>query len=116
MEIPNEKILLKYEFSAKELSELGVQMAEGNRELIKLGDELAAIKKEYGAQQKRIQSEIDLLSEHITNGFKMERVECVRVVDHANKKIKYFTLDQDPEKDDPVKEKEIQNGHQFKAL
>ena len=46
----------------------------------------------------------------------MDRVECVKVVDNEKGEIKYFTLDQDPKKDEPVKVEAMKQGHQFEAI
>ena len=105
--------MLKYNFTDEELLVLGQDAAQMVRDIINKKEELDTIKKEYAAEIKNMQAKVDLNSEHITNGFKMELVWCVYMDTSTHRQ--YWTEDQNPDVDEPVKTKMLQPGHQYTA-
>jgi len=113
-QLPIESIMLKYTFNDDEILALGQQSAQMVRDIVNKKNELDAIKKEYMAEIKELNAKVDLTAEHITNGFKMERVSCRFTEDSTHRR--YWTEDQNPDIDPPVHQKAVQQGHQYSAL
>ena len=106
--------MLKYTFTDEEVLAIGQESAQLVRDIVNKKAELDAIKKQYAAEIKEMNAKVDLYSEHITNGFKMERVACRYMEDSTHRR--YWTEDMNPDLDDPVHSKLIQQGHQYTAL
>lgn len=113
-ELPKEAIMLKYTFTEEEILALGQDSARTTREIHNKKTELDSIKKEYAGEIKAMEAEVDLLSQHINNGFKMDRVTCVKK--QVGRFMHYWTQDQNPDVDDPVAKKPMTSGHQYTAL
>src|SRR5688572_3123074 len=72
---------IRYAFTPEELSEKSKQMATAVHEKNGLADELKTIKSEYKAKTDAKDATINLMSNHITNGYEMRNVECEVVKD-----------------------------------
>lgn len=112
-QLPIESIMLKYTFTDEEVMQLGQESAQMTRDVVNKKAELDVIKKEYMADIKDMEAKVDLNAEHITNGFKMERVQC-RFSESAVNRM-YWTEDQNPDIDDPVHSKPLPKGHQYSS-
>ncbi len=113
-DMPKQLIMLKYTFTEEETLKLGQESAQTSRDIVNKKAELDTIKKEYMAEIKHMEAQVDLMAEHITNGFKMERVSCI-YRDTDTHRL-FWTPDLDPEMDEPVKKEKLQQGHQYSAI
>lgn len=70
------KEFLKYQFTHDELHQKGSDLARINSELISIENEKKAVTAEFKAKQDGKQAEIEVISNHINNGYEHRYIEC----------------------------------------
>jgi len=68
--------LLKYAFTHDELHQKGVDLARMNSEMLSLDNEKKSIVADFKAKIEGKTAEIELVSNHINNGYEYRRIEC----------------------------------------
>ena len=85
MESKFEKKTLRYDFTASEIHDLSIQLAQKNKDAVNLENEQKAVASQYGSKLKVLKSEIGKLSNQVADGWELKEIEC-EVLYHVPKK------------------------------
>lgn len=72
----NTKEFLKYEFSKDEIHQKGADLARVNSELVSIDSEARSVAANFKAKKEGKITEIEMLSNHINNGYEHRYIDC----------------------------------------
>ena len=81
---------IRYAFTGDEIKEKGKRLANAELDKARFEDELKSLKSEHKAKIDQQDATINLMSNHISNGYEMKNVECEVVKDFAKGTKTYF--------------------------
>lgn len=71
-----EKKFLRYDFTAPEIYELSINLANKNKELNSIKEEKKSVNSQYTAKVNEIQASCNKLSGQVSDGHEIREVEC----------------------------------------
>lgn len=72
----SEKRSLRYEFSAVELHDLGLELANKHQEMARIEADLKRVKSQFKSQQDAAAALINKLSDNVASGYEVRDVDC----------------------------------------
>lgn len=88
-----ERVEHKHVFSEDEILQVSRELAKKNRDFASLEDEKKAAMAEYKAKMDAVHSEVNLLSQHVTNGYKHVRILCEVKKNTSRGELIYYSVD-----------------------
>ncbi len=105
----------KYEFSEDEKRQISKELANTNQSKQRLEDEKKAINSNFKAKIDTAISQVNLLSSHITNGYKHRYFKCFKFLNFARKIREYYSFkDGSLIKEEPFSHDDYQQKLNFK--
>ena len=74
--VKTEKRSLRYDFTASEIHDLSIELAQKNKECVSLENEGKAVQSQYASKIKVVKSEIAKLSNQVSDGWEIRDIEC----------------------------------------
>lgn len=108
-----ESTLLRHDYSDRERSDLGQALASAVAELVRLDSERKSIQTDYKSRMQEQEAKIKSLSSRVQSGFEMRPTVCIVRIDRESLLKRFWTLDQDPDVDEAVKDETLPAGYQL---